>query len=425
MPQPFEADVTPGIHVSVPVALYADSEGTLPHAPLPEAPSVAGRSAADRATTIADVVIAWNIFQHFYPYFDVVRTDWPNALKEALMSAATDKDGREFLVTLRQLVVALRDGHGHVDHPGYTPTTVLPLWWDWIEGRLVVTAVGAGTEGVKPGDVVITVDGKPTAEAIAANEALVSGATPQWRRYSAVRNLLAGLNNDPVDLEVKTGDAPPRKVTLARKQAQFIQEARPDTITEIRPGVYYVDLDRATDPGFNAALPKLAEAKGVVFDLRGYPNQISPVFLQHLTDKPIQSAHFEVPVITRPDRGQWSYRESRWNLPPLAPKLKGHIAFLVGGASISYAESVMGIVEYYKLADIVGSPTAGTNGNINPITLPGGYRITWTGMRVTRHDGKPHHGHGIEPTAPAARTIAGVADGRDEVLEKAIEIVGK
>jgi hypothetical protein len=25
----------------------------------------------DRATRIADVIIAWNVFRHFYPYFDI------------------------------------------------------------------------------------------------------------------------------------------------------------------------------------------------------------------------------------------------------------------------------------------------------------------------------------------------------------------
>ena len=68
----------------------------------------------------------------------------------------------------------------------------------------------------------------------------------------------------------------------------------------------------------------------------------------------------------------------------------------------------------------VGGPTAGTNGNINPFTLPDGYLIWWTGMKVLKQDGSRHHGVGILPTIPAARTLAGVAAGRDEVLEKGI-----
>lgn len=84
----------------------------------------------------------------------------------------------------------------------------------------------------------------------------------------------------------------------------------------------------------------------------------------------------------------------------------------------------MGIVEYYKLGAIVGSATAGTNGNVNPFTLPGSYTITWTGMKVLKQDGSRHHGIGIIPTVPVSRTREGIAKGCDEFLSKAVAIVG-
>ncbi|HEX6812402.1 MAG TPA: S41 family peptidase [Planctomycetota bacterium] len=91
--------------------------------------------------------------------------------------------------------------------------------------------------------------------------------------------------------------------------------------------------------------------------------------------------------------------------------------------SVSYAESVLGIIEAYKLGEIVGGTTAGTNGNVNPFDLPGGYSVSWTGMKVLKHDGSRHHGVGIAPTVPVAPTAAGIAAGRDEVLEKAVEVL--
>jgi C-terminal processing protease CtpA/Prc len=56
-------------------------------------------------------------------------------------------------------------------------------------------------------------------------------------------------------------------------------------------------------------------------------------------------------------------------------------------------------------------------------TYPGGYRVAWTGMKVLKHDGSQHHGIGISPTIPVARTRAAVAAGRDEFLEAAKESV--
>jgi hypothetical protein len=60
---------------------------------------------------------------------------------------------------------------------------------------------------------------------------------------------------------------------------------------------------------------------------------------------------------------------------------------------------------------------------VNPFVLPGGYNITWTGMKVLKHDGSQHHGVGLRPTIPVSRTEAGVAAGRDEILERGVAVL--
>jgi C-terminal processing protease CtpA/Prc len=82
----------------------------------------------------------------------------------------------------------------------------------------------------------------------------------------------------------------------------------------------------------------------------------------------------------------------------------------------------MGIIEHYKLATIIGQPTAGTNGNINNISLPGGYNVIFTGMKVVKLDGSQHHGVGAKPDIYVNKTIKGIREGRDEYLEKAMEV---
>jgi C-terminal processing protease CtpA/Prc len=91
---------------------------------------------------------------------------------------------------------------------------------------------------------------------------------------------------------------------------------------------------------------------------------------------------------------------------------------LTSGGSISYAESWGGTFEGERLGPIVGGPTAGTNGNINQLWLPGGYLVVFTGMRVRKQDGSRHHGVGIIPTVPVAQTLAGFRAGRDDVLQR-------
>ena len=290
---------------------------------------------------------------------------------------------------------------------------------EWLANRLC-------SLGVAPGDIVVSIDGRPARQALAAEEALVSASTPQWRRFVAELNLSYGRKDEAVRLELKAAGGSVKQVTLTRSMSPAdppLREPRPDKVAEIRPGIYYVDLDRAEDQDITAALDKIAAAKGLVVDLRGYPHG-SPMLLAHLTDQAVRSARWNVPVVVRPDHQGMTFEESGWPVEPAAPRIHAKVAFLTDGRAISYAETYMGIVEAFHLAAIIGGPTAGTNGNVNPFTLPGGYNVVWTGMKVLKHDGSRHHGVGIHPTVPVTPTAAGIAAGRDEVLEKAIEVVG-
>ena len=84
--KPFTADLGGGVSCIVPLALFADAKGTLPHAttqPPQSQNSLVRYSGNDRATRLADVAFAWTVLQHFYPYFDIVKTDWSQALRRA------------------------------------------------------------------------------------------------------------------------------------------------------------------------------------------------------------------------------------------------------------------------------------------------------------------------------------------------------
>ena len=47
-------------------------------------------------------------------------------------------------------------------------------------------------------------------------------------------------------------------------------DPRPTEVSaELGPGIWYFDLTRGQDKDFDAVLPKLATAKGIIFDMRG------------------------------------------------------------------------------------------------------------------------------------------------------------
>ena len=422
--------IAPGISADVPVLIYADSEGTLPHLPKPAAPEIWQRSANDRATRLADIVIAWNIFQHFYPYFPVVKTDWPAELANGLRSAATDQGTADFEKTLSRLVAALHDGHGNVGALPSRQILSAPVVLDFVEGQLTVTRAPGSPQGIRPGDRVLKIDGKPIAQAVADARALISAATPQWLEYrtASVLNLCGPTNHIALELEPFSSPGTTKAADLAcgtrqPKARETYTEPRPEKIAELEPGILYVDLDRLTDADWNPLVPRLEQAKGIIFDMRGYPAQPAISALQHLTGDTIRSAKWNVPLVTGPDQVNMKFTESGWELTPAKPRFAAPTAFITDGRAISYAETIMGIVENFKLGAIVGGPTAGTNGNVNPFKLPGGFTLTWTGMKVLKHDGSQHHGIGIRPTIPASRTRQGVAEEKDELLLRALQAV--
>jgi C-terminal processing protease CtpA/Prc len=189
--------------------------------------------------------------------------------------------------------------------------------------------------------------------------------------------------------------------------------------------VIYFNLVGTPAARATAMMDEFIAARAIVFDVRGYPDSGFLALLPYLSSRTLYSAWWKVPVITRPDRQEVRYDTSRWTLAPQAPTINAKLVFITDGSAISYAESCLGIIEQFKLGRIVGEPTAGANGNVISVTLPGGHMVQYTGMRVIKNNDAPHHAVGIIPTDPVQRTIKGVAAGQDELLDRAIEVASE
>jgi C-terminal processing protease CtpA/Prc len=371
-----------------------------------------------RGDFVAVVVQAWNLLQHFYPYFDVVDVDWDQELTRALQGALTATDREQFTDVLRRLVAALDDGHGYVID-AQSQEGWLPVYAEEIESKVVVYETG--TSLLEPGDILRSIDGVAIENLIEQEEDLVSGS-PQWKQMVVLSSLGRGANGTAAAVEIdRSGEVRTVEVERSYQGAAY---RRPEMIAELTPGVLYVDLTRCSLPEVVERLDDLVVADGVIFDLRGYPSTRIEILLQHLTDVPLRSAHWNVPQIIYPDQESIvGWDTSQWFLEPRQPRIPGHVVFLTDAQAISYAESIMGIVEHYRLGDIVGRPTAGTNGNVNISILGFGYEMHSIGMKVLKPDGSQHHLVGILPTHPVERTLQAVREGRDEDIEKALELI--
>lgn len=434
-----------GVWCAIPRLVAADEAGTLPRAEGANALGAWGDvdalerlTGANRSTRLAAVAVLWGVMEHFYPYFDVppydgTAMDWDGAMREAFREAAMNEGEMEFEHTLRRMVAKLYDGHGSVNGPAQRTSGMLPLAMAWAGDDQVVSGKGAAApEEIAPGDTIVSINGRAIGEWVREESAEVSGATQGWVRSivaSRIGHAPFGApgSPDPCAMELRRPDGEVYKTQVSSVSFERIDEpafVRPKNGAEIAPGIRYFDLNVAENAALKEAMPILAKAEGIVFDMRGYPGGAAYQLMQHLIDAPATSAQWNVPIVTLPDGEGWEWNTGgRWPLKPAKPRLTARVAFVTDGRAISYAESIMGIVEAYGMGEIVGATTAGTNGNVNPFKLPGGATVSWTGMKVLKHDGSRHHGVGIAPTVPCEPTAAGIAAGRDEVLEKAVEVL--
>jgi len=411
-------DLDLGARVKARVAL-ALTDSQAKRAAASPLPAVAGSD--DLATRLADVVVAWNFYRHFYPYFADAGVDWDARLRPQLQAAYNATTRETEADALRRLVADARDGHGRLnDTRRRTAVGMLPVQVALVESQVVVIATRE--PAIPVGTIVTAIDGASARDRFEALTSVQSGTT-QWRQFGASQELVMCTNRPSVRLTIDDGRGPVDRV-VSCEAVQRPAEMRPAQATEVSPGIWYVDLTRARSADVRPIVESLAKAKGVIVDLRGYPTDAAVELLPHLIEAPEHDRWMHVAKITGPFGQAAHWLDLGWNLQPVAPRLSGTIVFLTDGRAISYAESVMGYVGDRHLATIVGSTTAGTNGNIATFTLPGGFGIVFTGMRVTGHDGTaPHHLVGIKPDIRVTPTIAGLRAGRDEVLERALALM--
>ena len=156
--------------------------------------------------------------------------------------------------------------------------------------------------------------------------------------------------------------------------------------------------------------------------MRGYLDQPAILLLANVTNTDLQSAKWNIALLRRLLLRGVEWQASNWTLPPKKPHIDAKLHFMTDGRAISYAKSVMRIVEHSAMRLIVGEAPAGTNGNINQFRVSGGAGSVLTGVRAMNQDDFKHQGVGVQPTVHTQPTSEGIAKGKDQVLDKALHL---
>ena len=190
------------------------------------------------------------------------------------------------------------------------------------------------------------------------------------------------------------------------------------------PDLFYVSIDRSgqrTAADLPTIAAGMAASKGVILDLRGYPDPVGYEILAQVLPRHSVGSRMEFVETTAGRRTLEPIEDvplSSWTAEP--QRYAGPLIVLTGPGTQSSAEFCVDFVRSTRRARIVGGATSGANGNITRVRLPGGATFSFTGMRVTHRDGSPFHARGHVPDVVVEQSAADLREGRDTVLLRAI-----
>ncbi len=367
----------------------------------------------------------WHIMDLYYGYRHLL-DQWDSRLPEFVDAAWRADTWDDYVVAMLEMVAAVPDTHSRIW--GEPVTRVVgshraPFDVRVVQGAVAVTAVRKGEQCVRVGDVVESIDGVPVAAAAARHAPWVSASTPNAHRNRVAARILQGPGDRPMALKLVGGDGESRTCDVQRTE-----EPTPEVAPRYRlidGDIGYANLDRLEVADVGPMFEAFAGTKGIVFDMRGYPNRTAWYIAPRLNRRPqpTVAARFHTPVIVA-DSGAVSRLASEQNIPPFAGSpYEGRVVVLIDDRAVSQAEHTCLFFEAATDVTFVGSPTTGSNGNITDFCLPGGMCGWLTGMEVLHADGRQLQRVGIEPDVFVEPTLAGIRADKDEVLERGVAVL--
>jgi C-terminal processing protease CtpA/Prc len=385
----------------------------------------------------------WNVINLFFPYKHLIDEPWDDVLPRYIPKFEANKDAADYQLTFREMVAEIQDSHGFTrgtlksaERMGrFTP----PVEVKFVENQTVVQYVFGDVKDVKVGDVITAINGEPI-EKFRDNYARYTAAsTRQASMRSIHRDLLRGQENSRVKLTLRGADGAAREAELTRtvgvqdpRLAKFYNREKPLPVFTVLPSGYgYADLSRLTVAEVDKMFETIKATPAVIFDMRGYPQGTAWEIAPRLTEKKnVAAATFSRPIWTGRGLGDSDFADGTnftfvQKLPESKGEVyKGKVVMLIDENAISQSEHTAMFFEAATDVTFIGMPTAGANGDVTNMILPGNLVVNFSGNDVRHADGRRLQRLGIQPTIKVAPTIRGLLiENRDEILEAAIKFL--
>lgn len=380
----------------------------------------------------------WNTIKYFAPQIDIADHPWDSTLIQFMPDMVAANIDSSFELTLSRIVSRIDDSHGFFYGSRYWNKAFYSMDYVGqavyrakvrmarIEGKNVITA--SDESGINVGDVVTKINGLPADTFFA-----------RWKPYFAASNeaakyrdmytmLIYGPSSGRKDLELTDVTNTTRQVAMYHTSNSMLYStwlaSQVDTLPEYgitQCGYGYVHMGKLTSAHVPAMYAALSSAPAIIFDIRNYPNGTLWDLKPLLFPRPNISARYFSPDLSYP--GYYNTKDDSLNFgvwtnnTPYA----GKVIILVNEQTQSQAEYTAQVLRTFPRSVIIGSQTAGADGNVSYLNLPGSIRTYWSSLGLYEHDWYNPQRAGIRIDSTVNVTLAGIRSGIDEILSKAFD----
>lgn len=365
----------------------------------------------------------WNIIEYFYPYKYLTDQNWDSVLAEMIPKFRNVSNVKDYQNTIRELIVKLDDGHAWVNFSDKWPL-YLPVKVTSINNRIVISEYFndslANQNNLKIGDVVLKVNQIDIENIINEKMNYVSGSNKNQKRINACNAILRG-ESDSVTLTIeragKVYDVNASRYNF--KKFKYYKNRKVIKSREIDSDIGYLNMDFIEENDVAKVFKLFKAKKAIIIDLRNYPNFIYRSVSKQINSENRIFSKYYSPEITYPGMFKYTYlRTGSKN----KKSYKGKVILLVNEKSVSRSEFTTMAFQTADNVITVGSQTAGTDGDVVKFNYMGGYKTAITGNGVLYPKGDETQRVGVKVDVEVKPTIEGLREGRDEVLEKAIQL---
>jgi len=378
----------------------------------------------------------WNIIQYFFPDRYLIGEDWNLVLKEFIPKFIGAKDTAQYTLVCLELIARVHDTHANIWGRNdvlerIRGTYRAPVQAKMIENKLVITGYYIDTLGIKDqikiGDVITKINGEDIARLIQENLYL----TPASNYETQLRDLPAIL------LRTQTGQLPleidrdgkiftidMKTFPANRLDMRLDYDPNPtdSSYKIINSNIGYLFPGKYRNDQLDGIRKAFAGTKGMIIDMRCYPSEFMPfTFGSYIKSIPSPFVKFTSADLNMP--GSFAFGDLLSNGEVNFNNYKAPIVIIVNATTLSQAEYTTMAFQSSPNVTVIGSMTAGADGNVSQISLPGGILTAISGLGVYYPDGTETQRKGVKIDMVMHPTIKGIKEGRDEFLEKAIEII--